>query len=152
MLRTLNREAVAGFSSTFSLANLTRPAISAASSSSTGAINRHGPHHGAQRSRSTGTGERSTSAANVASVTVTGAPEAGKGVLHLPQIGVSPGCAPLRREPVGGPASGQLSIVIVAMAALPSPRAARGSSAPTREHVGRLPISARDPRRGGRLR
>ena len=72
MLRTLKRAAVAGFSSTLSFANRTRPAISDASSSSTGAIIRHGPHHAAHRSSTTGSGERSTSAENVASVTVTG--------------------------------------------------------------------------------
>ena len=75
MLCTPNRAAVAGFSSTFSLAMRTRPAISAATSSSTGPIVRHGPHHGAHISSSTGTGERSTSFRNVASVTVIGFPE-----------------------------------------------------------------------------
>jgi hypothetical protein len=72
MLLTLNRAAVAGFSSTLSFANRTRPAISDASSSITGAIIRHGGHHGAHMSSTTGSGERSTSAENVASVTVTG--------------------------------------------------------------------------------
>src|SRR5881227_1429824 len=59
-----------------------------------GAIIRHGPHHGAQASSSTGSAERSTSAANVASLTVTGAvvPVAptGSGVLHRPQTGWRP--------------------------------------------------------------
>lgn len=39
--------------------------------SRTGATIRHGPHHGAHRSSKTGSGERSTSAGNVASVTAT---------------------------------------------------------------------------------
>jgi hypothetical protein len=90
MLRTLKRVAVAGFSSTLSFATCTRPAISAAISSSTGAIIWHGPHHGAHRSSITGSGERSTSAANVASVTVTGLLETDRGVLHRPQTGLSP--------------------------------------------------------------
>lgn len=90
MLRTSNRAAVAGFSSMFSLPNRTRPAIRAASSSTIGAIIRHGAHQAAQRSSTTGTGDRSTSAANVASVTVMGATEAGNGVLHRPQRGVLP--------------------------------------------------------------
>ena len=90
MLRTLKRDAVAGFSSTLSLANRTRPAICPASSSITGAIIRHGPHQGAHMSTTTGTGDCSTSAANVASVTVTGLPPAGSGALHRPQTGSRP--------------------------------------------------------------
>ena len=70
MLRRSKRAAVRGFSSTLSLATRTRPAISAASSSMTGAIILQGPHHPAHASTRTGTGERSTSAENVASVTV----------------------------------------------------------------------------------
>lgn len=41
-------------------------------------------------SSSTGSGERSTSAANVPSVTFTGLLETGSGVLHRPQTGLSP--------------------------------------------------------------
>src|SRR5258705_13684478 len=62
-----------------------------------GAIIRHGPHHGAQASSSTGSAERSTWAANVASLTVTGAvvPVAptGSGVLHRPHTGWRPASA-----------------------------------------------------------
>ena len=90
MLWTWKRPAVAGFSSTLSFATRTRPAISAASSSITGATMRQGPHHGAHISSSTGTGERSTSATKVASVTVTGFVSNGRGVLHRPQTGLSP--------------------------------------------------------------
>ncbi len=92
MLRTSKRLAVAGFSSTLSLATRMRPASSAASCSIAGAIARHGPHHGAQASTSTGSGERSTSAANVASVTVNGvaAAVAGNGCLQRPQRGRAP--------------------------------------------------------------
>src|SRR4051812_28442872 len=90
MLRTLKRDAVAGFSSTFSFANRTRPAISDASSSTTGAIIRHGLHQGAHMSTSTGSGEPSTSVEKFASVTVIGPEPAERGVLHRPQIGLSP--------------------------------------------------------------
>src|ERR1700730_12713155 len=51
---------------------------------------RHGPHHGAHRSSTIGSGERSTSAANVASVTVTGLAWMGRGVLHRPHTGARP--------------------------------------------------------------
>ena len=72
MLWALKRAAVAGFSSTLSFATRTRPAISPANSSNIGAIVRQGPHHGAHKSSSTGSGERMTSASRVASVTVIG--------------------------------------------------------------------------------
>src|SRR5688572_8911238 len=90
MLLMFSRDAVCGLWSTFSFANFTRPAISAASSSITGAIILHGPHHGAHASTSTGIGERTTSLANVASLTSTGDVPACSGFLHLPQTGASP--------------------------------------------------------------
>src|SRR5262249_46362519 len=90
MLRRLKRAAVAGFSSTLSFVTRTRPAISAASSAITGAIIRHGPHHGAQASTSTGSGERSTSEAKVASLTVSGSAAMCSGALHRPHRGLSP--------------------------------------------------------------
>jgi len=93
MLRMLNRFVVAGFSSILSLAMRTRPAISAARSSNIGLIARQGPHHGAHRSTSTGMGDRSTSAAKVASVTTTGAPFVLRGALHFPQTGRRPCCS-----------------------------------------------------------
>src|SRR5258705_178275 len=96
MLRRSNRAAVRGLSSTLSFTTRTRPAISVASSSITGAIIRHGPHHGAHASISTGSGEASTSEAKVASVTTIGAPPpegaaaSGSGALHRPQTGSRP--------------------------------------------------------------
>src|SRR5919206_4620770 len=51
-----------------SLANVTRPSYSEASCSSTGSTARHGPHHGAQKSTTTGVCERRTSSSKVASV------------------------------------------------------------------------------------
>jgi hypothetical protein len=60
----------------------------------TGPIIRHGPHHGAQQSRSTGTGDASTFNAKSASVTITGCPVNNSSVLmdapHFPHFGVSP--------------------------------------------------------------
>src|SRR6202162_3197287 len=66
---TLYFAAVCGFSSTLSLTILTLPASApVAISSSAGAIMRHGPHHSAQKSTTTGPLALSTSASNVASV------------------------------------------------------------------------------------
>jgi len=60
--------ATAGFSSILSLTTLTLPFISEAISSRAGAIMRHGPHHSAQKSTTTGSAELSTSCSKVASV------------------------------------------------------------------------------------
>src|SRR5579862_9770222 len=51
------------------LATVTRPAISVASSSRNGAIILQGPHHSAQKSTRTGSLARSTSASKVLSLT-----------------------------------------------------------------------------------
>jgi hypothetical protein len=69
---TWKRDARPGFSSTFSLPILIRPARSAAICSSTGPTVRQGPHHGAQKSTNTGMGQASTSCSQLLSVTVTG--------------------------------------------------------------------------------
>ena len=87
ILRTLNLEAVMGLSSTFNLAILTWPDISAASSSRTGAIARHGPHQGAHISNKTGNKECSTSVAKVESVTVNGREVVDRVLLQRPQTG-----------------------------------------------------------------
>jgi hypothetical protein len=83
-----------GFSSMFSFPTRTRPAICEANWSITGPIIRHGPHHGAHRSRRTGTFERSTSFWKFASVTVTAAPLrwalVDRRVLHRPHTGTWP--------------------------------------------------------------
>ena len=60
-----------GFSSTFTLATISLPSYSSASSSSAGPIILHGPHHSAQKSTRTGTVASSTSPWNVLSVTLT---------------------------------------------------------------------------------
>src|SRR5918911_817815 len=63
-------------SSVLSLAILTWPAYSAASSLRIGVITRQGGHHGAQKSTTTGSGEGNTSSAKLASVTTIGLPTA----------------------------------------------------------------------------
>eukprot|EP00218_Dolichomastix_sp_CCMP3274_P003605 CAMPEP_0170162414 /NCGR_PEP_ID=MMETSP0033_2-20121228/77081_1 /TAXON_ID=195969 /ORGANISM="Dolichomastix tenuilepis, Strain CCMP3274" /LENGTH=254 /DNA_ID=CAMNT_0010400039 /DNA_START=387 /DNA_END=1151 /DNA_ORIENTATION=+ len=69
MLRMPYSVAMPGDSSVLSFTALSLPAYSVDSSSMSGAIMRHGPHHGAQKSTSTGMGLFKTSASNVASVT-----------------------------------------------------------------------------------
>src|ERR1700679_1435851 len=64
-----------GFSSILTLATVTLPPISPASSSSAGAIIRHGPHHSAQKSTTTGNFELRTSAWKEESETLMGAME-----------------------------------------------------------------------------
>ena len=83
------------------------PASSAASSSSTGAIIRHGPHHGAHMSTTTGCGERSTSEEKVASVTVTGVLASGSGCLQRPQIGRRPRSTWSHATRLSAPQAGQ---------------------------------------------
>src|SRR5271169_1473958 len=62
-------DAMPGFSSTLSLTILTLPLSELEISSSAGAIMRHGPHHSAQKSTTTGPLALRTSVSNVASVT-----------------------------------------------------------------------------------
>src|SRR3954469_24017088 len=59
-----------GFSSTLSFTILTFSPSEPAISSSAGAIMRHGPHHSAQKSTTTGLADFRTSASNVASETL----------------------------------------------------------------------------------
>ena len=70
--RIAKRRASCGFSSTFTFATLTRPQRCCATAFRTGSIDRQGPHHGAQKSTSTGMGEDSTASAKLESVTTTG--------------------------------------------------------------------------------
>src|SRR5438477_6299036 len=63
-------EAVFGLSSTFSFTILTLSPIVPEISSSAGAIMRHGPHHSAQKSTTTGPVALSTSASKLASETL----------------------------------------------------------------------------------
>lgn len=61
--------AMSGLSSVFSFRHRTLPAYCFAISSIIGAIMRHGPHHGAQKSTNTGVSQFNTSSVHVASVT-----------------------------------------------------------------------------------
>src|SRR5690242_4770121 len=63
-------DATPGFSSTLSFTILTLSPMTPAISSSAGAIMRHGPHHSAQKSTTTGLADLSTSASKVASDTL----------------------------------------------------------------------------------
>lgn len=69
MLRIPNSVAMEGLSSVFSFKHVSLPTYSFASSSMTGWIIRHGPHHGAQNSTSTGTADSTTSVFHVLSLT-----------------------------------------------------------------------------------
>src|SRR5580704_14502912 len=98
---TLYFAAVCGFSSTLSLTILTLPASApVAISSSAGAIMRHGPHHSAQKSTTTGSADLSTVASKSASDTL----ETPMGHLSFESSGASgaPGFVkPERREAAG---------------------------------------------------
>src|SRR5271170_6261169 len=72
MPRTPYLRGVWGFSSMLTLATVTRPAISVARSSRNGATILHGPHHSAQKSTSTGSLARSTTASKLLSLTAVG--------------------------------------------------------------------------------
>src|SRR3984893_7337842 len=95
---TLYFAAVWGFSSTLSLTIFTLPASEpAAISSSAGAIIRHGPHHSAQKSTTTGSADLSTSASKSASDTLD--TPTGHLVLAISGASGAPGlCMPERRE------------------------------------------------------
>src|SRR5690242_14534739 len=68
--------AVFGFSSTLSLTILTLSPMAPEISSSAGAIMRHGPHHSAQKSTTTGSDDLSTSVSKLASEVLPTAMEA----------------------------------------------------------------------------
>ena len=100
--------AILGFSSTLTLASSTAPAVSATAFSSMGPRVVHGPHHGAQRSTTTGTVElrSTTSDWKVWSVTSIGhdangwAHPAGTGTARTRADGPPPG---RHRAPAEGP-------------------------------------------------
>ena len=69
MPRTPKRSASALLSSTFTLATLTWPAYSRANASTAGSSALQGPHHGAQKSTSTGSSLAATSLSQFDSVT-----------------------------------------------------------------------------------
>src|ERR687890_1270519 len=79
--------AVSGFSSMFTLTICTLSPISLAISASSGSTLRHGAHHSAQKSTSTGLSDCSTSVTNVASVTALVAPTENPPELQLYERG-----------------------------------------------------------------
>src|SRR5687768_4507491 len=85
MLRMPYLAAVRGLSSVFSLRNSTLPSYSSASSSTIGATMRQGPHHGAQKSTSTGLSAWRTSSSQLVSVT-----SAGFAINFPPALGDTP--------------------------------------------------------------
>src|ERR1700693_3935418 len=77
-----------GASSVFTVAKRTLARSCAAACSNAGAMPRHGPHQGAQKSTSTGKSLRAMKASNTASVRATGVPS-NSGAPHLPHFGSS---------------------------------------------------------------
>src|SRR5262245_49541469 len=69
MLMMLNARCRAGFASMSTFTTSTEPSYFSASRASSGATMRHGPHHSAQKSTTTGRSAFSTISSNVASVT-----------------------------------------------------------------------------------
>src|SRR6185436_11266690 len=85
MDRMPSRSPTAATSSVFSFTTRSRPAVRAATFSTSGATIRHGPHHGAQKSTTTGIAEEAIRPSNSdAVVTSTGEPMLGSSVLNLP--------------------------------------------------------------------
>ena len=89
MLRMPKREEVSGLSSLLTLTSRARPLSWAAACSKAGAIMRQGPHHGAQKSTTTGRSVLPTTASKLASVSSTGSP-ASSACPQRPQVGSSP--------------------------------------------------------------
>ena len=85
MLMASYLRATPGESSTFTLVTFKRPGFFAAIRSTAGETIRHGPHHGAHRSTSTGVVARSTTASKVESVASV---SHGRGALHAAQAGL----------------------------------------------------------------
>src|SRR6185312_15783004 len=93
-------DAVPGFSSTLSLTIFTLPLSDFEISSSAGAIIRHGPHHSAQKSTTTGSFALSTSLSNVASVTFS--TMGTSPFWKIRRVGVEPRNRPPGRQGPGG--------------------------------------------------
>src|SRR5687768_12378111 len=89
---TAKRAETDGASSTFTLITLSRPARPLAACSTPGAISRHGPHHGAQRSSSTGRRVSTTSSKS----SWPAATSQGRSVWHEAQRGVPAAAAGTR--------------------------------------------------------
>jgi hypothetical protein len=90
--RTRNWAASVGHSSVLTLRTKPRPAISRASSWTSGAAIRQGPHQAAQKSTRTGTLASRVISANAVASTSIGSETGGKAALHDPQRPVSERC------------------------------------------------------------
>jgi hypothetical protein len=89
MLRIPKRDAVRGASSVLSFASLIAGSNALAACSNAGAIMRHGPHHGAQKSTTIGRSDRAMWASKLSSSSETGLP-VNSGSLQRPQRACSP--------------------------------------------------------------
>jgi hypothetical protein len=89
MLRMPKREAVQGASSVLSFASCTPGSSTPAASSKAGAIMRHGPHQGAQKSTTMGRSDLVTCRSKLSSFNGTGFP-VNSASLHRPQRACSP--------------------------------------------------------------
>lgn len=87
MLRIPKRAASAGCASVSTLPKRTCGSSFCAAAANAGAMVRHGPHQGAQKSTSNGRADRSAWRLKLASVRTTGAPE-NSGCLHWPHVPV----------------------------------------------------------------
>ncbi len=134
---TPKRAATSGLSSVFTLRIKARPAISRASSWTSGAAIRQGPHHAAQKSVRMGTVASATIWEKLLPSTSSGSLSGGKGDLQEPQRPVSDRCRAGMRFPV--PHVGHLRTIVNAIR-VPT---ARATPAPSR---------CRDPASAGPIR
>ncbi len=96
MLRIRRRDEAAGLASLSTLASTAAPWSSRAACSNWGAIARHGPHHAAQKSTTTGSSLRVTKRSKRESSIAAGLPSS-KALPHLPHTGSSRARAASRR-------------------------------------------------------
>jgi len=130
---TANRSATPGASSTSTFTSFSSPARSRASCSSAGLTIRHGPHHGAHRSTSTGTFERSATSSKVTS---SASAIQGSGSWHCAHVGVPLALAGTRFfRPQLGQGTTWLSLISRTSWPLPAPYPSRRRCGAYAEHV-----------------
>src|SRR5688572_885622 len=115
---TSNRRLTSGLSSALTLTSLNLPASSPASFSRAGLTMRHGPHHGAHTSTSTGRLDSSTTLWNSSSFAST---TQRSGVLHFPQRGMPLATAGTRFLAPQLPHSTLVDLCMFAVTPLPAP-------------------------------
>ncbi len=89
---TLKRAANSGYRSVSTFTTTALPAMSAAARATSGAAIRHGPHHAAQKSASTGTRASRMISSNDSGSTSSGSFTAGNGALQAPHLPASARC------------------------------------------------------------